>query len=166
MPTKKKDHQIPLRNAVRRVFREIREFSGEPFELAQEVSRGLKGENKPWSRATLDAVYDTLYECCHTMGDHPVWNRGGQGYTAMAKLRAARKDVPPPASPTPRPTKIKVALIANAGVEASVVIDIPPDVPNPEKYAETRALELSATLDWEITHGGMGAAEVAGTENV
>lgn len=83
--------QVNLRNAVRRALREIAETHRFQIDTAlahkvHALRRKLRKAPRPWSAEVLDSAEGVLHEASAAMGDHSLWNIGGQGYRAVKML--------------------------------------------------------------------------------
>lgn len=88
------DTQRPLRVKVWQALRELIEsnvgVSHTLYDMLISLRDALRVEPKPWDEETLGLVEDKLTLVSNTLGDHSLFNKGGQGYKALKKLRAAR----------------------------------------------------------------------------
>lgn len=82
------DPQKRLRIATRQALRELEYLTfGEVTEQAlRRARREHKNAPRPWSLSVVEACLDALRSASEDMGDHSMWNRGGQGYRAVKLL--------------------------------------------------------------------------------
>lgn len=83
--------QVNLRNAVRRALREITETNSSQIDWtlvceARKLRRLLRKAARPWSKDLLKHAEEVLHQVSASMGDHSLWNVGGQGYRAATLL--------------------------------------------------------------------------------
>lgn len=83
--------QVNLRNAVRRALREITETNSSQIDWmlvceARKLRGLLRKAARPWSKDLLKHAEEVLHQVSASMGDHSLWNVGGQGYQAATLL--------------------------------------------------------------------------------
>lgn len=88
------DVQKKLRVAARKALKEIDETHGndlpeEVIEPIREFRRNLPKPGADWNFTCLDTLYSYLCVASEAMGDHALWNEGGQGYKASKLVREA-----------------------------------------------------------------------------
>lgn len=89
------DPQKKVRVAVRRALKQIIEVHGNDLNATgiedfSELRRSLPEPGEVWDRATLIDAEELLAWASDKMGDHALWNGGGQGHRA---LRLVRKEL-------------------------------------------------------------------------
>lgn len=57
------------------------------YNRIDEFQQALCERTEPWDAAVYNQIEELLREASEDMGDHSMWNKGGQGYEAVYALR-------------------------------------------------------------------------------